>query len=517
MTKKHRIQILQTSDVHGYVYPFNYSTKLEEPGGLSKLFTLIKSLRDEDTLLIDTGDTIQGSPMTYYHSKNEPNTVNPMALVFNQMKYDYVSIGNHEFNYGVKYLNHYLDNLDATILNSNILDKNTNKPFKGVSHIIKEYTNGFRLGIIGVTTQYIPNWEQPSHIESLTFLDAFETTKKLVNQIRNDVDFLIVNYHGGFEKDLETFELVTQDTGENQGSKMLEQIDGIDLLLTGHQHRHLSDKHGSTSYTQPGCNARNLARVVVEFEYDANWKVKNISNELLSITNQKADSGILDLLKEVESKTQSYLDTPVGFLDKDYLITDQLNARLHKHPVVSLINQIQIDFTGADISLCSLGNQVSGFNKEITIRDIIGTYIYPNTLVVKEMTGKVLKMALEKTAEFFDVENGEIVFSREYNYPKLQLYAYDMYDGINYTIDLSNPKQSRLVNLVFKGKEVTNDQIFKVVMNNYRSSGGGDYFFIKDSPIIKDTQREVIDLMIDYIVSNQTIKIEHKDNIKIIK
>jgi 2',3'-cyclic-nucleotide 2'-phosphodiesterase (5'-nucleotidase family) len=517
MKKKLTIQILQTSDIHGYVYPFNYSTKKEEKGGLAKLSTMIKQLRNENTILIDTGDTIQGSPMTYYHAKNQPHTVNPMAKVFNHMKYDYVSIGNHEFNYGKNYLNNYLDNLDAIILNANIIDQTTNQPYRGVSHHIKTLENGLRIGLIGVTTHYIPNWEQQSHIEDITFLDAFQSAKEMVQKLRDKVDYLIVNYHGGFEKDLQTFKPVTEDTGENQGSKMLENIDGIDLLLTGHQHRELANSVNNTTYTQPGCNARLLSKIILDFEYENQWSVVNTSSALLEVSNQIADQQILDLLSELEQQTQVYLDTPVGFLDQDLLITDQLQARLQKHPIVSFINQIQLDFTQADISICSLGNQVSGFQKEITIRDIIGTYIYPNTLVVKELSGETLRLAIEKTAGFFDIEEEQIIFSKEYNYPKLQLYAYDMYDGIDYTLDISKPKGERIIKLLYKGKEITPKQKFKVVMNNYRSSGGGDYTFIKDAPIIIDTQKEVIELMIDYILKHKQIHIQHKNNIKIVK
>lgn len=514
MSNKVKFQILQTSDLHGYIYPFSYTSKLEENMGLAKISTLVSNLRDEQTLLIDSGDTIQGSPLTYYHSKERQGEINPLAKIFNYMKYDYITIGNHDFNYGKEYMYNYLNHVDSTILNCNLIDSNSGNPFKGVSYDIKDL-NGVRIGLVGVTTHYITNWENPSNIENIDIKDAFESTKKTVDSIKDDVDFVIVNYHGGFERDLSTNDLITMDTSENQGSKMLNEIDGIDLLLTGHQHRSLTGNRNGSSYTQPGFNGQSISQTIIEFDKDTKtYEVKK--NALLTLENIKADKKVLDIVQGIEDDTQTYLDTPVGKMDNDLLIKDQLDARINKHPLISLINHIQLEFTNADISLCGLGNNVSGFKKDITIRDVIGTYIYPNTLVVKKLSGHVLKQALEKTAEFFDIENDELSVSDEFKNPKLQLYAYDMYDGIDYTIDIRNKKGNRITSLTKNGTELDLDKDYSVVMNSYRSTGGGDYFFIKDSETVLDTQKEVIELLLDYILKKKYITIPHKNNIKII-
>lgn len=297
---------------------------------------------------------------------------------------------------------------------------------------------------------------------------------------------------------------------------MLQELPEIDVLFTGHQHRLLQGAHGKTTYTQPGFNAQHLAEVLVTFTYDNGWKTTS-EVTLHDVSEVTPDPTILSLLQDIESNTQSYLDTPVGSLDKDYLITNQLEARLHKHPLVSLINHIQLDFTKADISICSLGNGVSGFKQSITIRDIIGTYPFPNTLVVKAMTGSQILHGMERSAEFFTLSNNKIVISSEYNLPKLQLYAYDMYDPVKYTIDMTQPRGSRIKNATLHGDPLDNETSYNVVMNNYRASGGGDYLFIKDCPVVHDTQQEVIDLLIQYIVSNQHIAIPHTSNITILK
>ena len=519
MEKIFNFKLLQTSDTHGYVFPNSYSTKERMDIGLAQLSTLIEKHRNENTILIDTGDTIQGSPLTYHHAKENIDKQNPLSKVFNYMNYDFITIGNHEFNYGKKYLENYLNYLDAKIINSNIINQKTKEPYYGNKYEIINYDNGPKIAIIGGTTHYVPNWEQPSHITNIEFKDCFEELKKTVEIVKlvDNPDFVIVNYHGGFERDLETHEFLVEDTGENQGYKILKEIDGVDLLLTGHQHRTLSGKLYSTYYTQPAFNGTGLGLIEIEFkEVDTKWtyNVKNI--EILSTKNIEPDQFLLGLVRESEETTQVFLDTPIGKTKRDLVITNQLESRLTKHPLISFINQVQLEYSKAEISSCSLGNDVSGFRKDITIRDVIGTYIFPNSLVVKSVPGKVLLKALEKTAEFFDLENNKIIISPKFNTPKLQLYAYDMYDNIDYTIDLREPKSQRIKDVKYLGNPLELDRNYNVVMNNYRASGGGDYLFFQKCKTVKDIQIDVIELLINYIYEKKEITIIDNKNIKII-
>lgn len=519
MAKSFNFRVLQTSDVHGYIFPRSYSSKESMNIGLAQISTLLKEYRTDNSIVIDTGDTIQGSPLTYHHAKESIEIENPLAKVYNYLNYDYITIGNHEFNYGLTYLENYLNNLDSKILNSNIINKKTNKPYYGKEYEIIRHANGPTIALIGATTHYIPNWEQPSHIVNFEFKDAFETIKKTVSFVKKNEnpDFIIVNYHGGFERDLETHELSVEDTGENQGFKIIKEIPDIDLLLTGHQHRTLAGKLFDTYYTQPSLNGTGLGLIDIDFFKSKNtWKyiVNNI--KVIDTADVIPDKKILNLVSKDEEKTQLFLDTPIGSMSNDLLIEDQLDARLNKHPLISFINQVQLEYSGADISSCSLGNDVSGFRKEITIRDVIGTYVFPNSLVVKAVKGKTLLKALEKTAEFFEIENGKVVISPKFNTPKLQLYAYDMYENINYTIDLKEPHSKRIKDITFKDEPLDLNKTYNIVMNNYRAAGGGDYLFFKKCKTVKDIQIDVIELLINYIYEKKQIIVKRTDNIKIL-
>ncbi len=519
MAKTFNLRILQTSDVHGYVYPRSYSTKKKVDIGLAQISTLLQKYRSDNTLLIDTGDTIQGSPLTYHHAKENLEIQNPLSKVFNYLDYDFVTIGNHEFNYGKTYLNNYLTYLDAKIINCNILDLGTSLPLYGEKYQVVNFDDGPKIVLIGATTHYIPNWEQEKNIEGILFNDAFKAIKATVELVKEteQPDFIIVSYHGGFERDLTTGKLAMDDTGENQGYKILKELSGVDLLLTGHQHRTLSGKLFNTYYTQPALNGTALGLVDISFSYHNNhWSYHVDTIDILTTNNVLPDEKLLALIAKDEEITQIFLDTPIGKTENDLLITDQLKARLNKHPLVSFINQVQLEYSHADISSCSLGNDVSGFRKEITIRDVIGTYVFPNSLVVKAVPGKILLRALEKTAEFFEVENNQVIFSPKFNTPKLQLYAYDMYDNINYTIDLKAPHSKRIKDVTFKGEPIVHDKIYHVVMNNYRAAGGGDYLFFKECKTVKDIQIDVIELLINYIFDKKEIVVNTTNNIKII-
>ena len=234
MKTSFNFRLLQTSDIHGYLYPRSYSTKKFMNIGLAQVSTLINKYKTNNTVLIDTGDTIQGSPLTYHHAKEQSFNQHPLSRVFNYLKYDFVTLGNHEFNYGNENLNNFVNYLDAKILNSNLLNEKTKEPIFGKAYEIINYDEGPKIAFIGATTHYIPNWEQPTHIENIEFIDAFEAIKEKVAYVKKieNPDFIVVNYHGGFERDLETHLLTMEDTGENQGYKILKEIQDIYLLLT---------------------------------------------------------------------------------------------------------------------------------------------------------------------------------------------------------------------------------------------------------------------------------------------
>ncbi|MGI6392641.1 MAG: bifunctional metallophosphatase/5'-nucleotidase [Candidatus Izemoplasmatales bacterium] len=513
-----RFRILVTADLHGQFLAVDYASGKPSNHGFARISASLKAMKDERTLLIDLGDLLQGSPLMSFHEQNRTKYQNPAAMALNYLDYDLFVPGNHDFNYGQDYLDDFLSQLKAKSLCANIC--RNNQPAFGAPYEIKSFPGGPTIAIIGITTHYIPIWERKANIEGLSFQDAFEATKKYVKLVRSrhNPDLVVVAYHGGFECDLDTFEPYIEDTGENQGSKMLKEIEGIDVLLTSHQHRTIAKKVGETLVLQPTYNGKGFGKVDCHFrKTDGVWKKTESEISVITDVVGESDPALGEILESIELATQEYLDIPIGIVqDDDLLITDLFQARLRKHKIVTLINKVQIESTGAMISATSLGNSATGFSKEITIRNVLSTYVYPNTLVVIEIDGKHLKMALEQNAQYFDLEDGKIIFNSRFSYPKNEHYNYDMFDGIEYIIDVAKPYGERIVSLSYQGRPVKDHHVFTLALNNYRASGGGEFPMYRGQRVVKEINDDIAELVIEYIRKNKIIRVDDPNNIRVI-
>ncbi|MED3654432.1 bifunctional UDP-sugar hydrolase/5'-nucleotidase [Heyndrickxia sporothermodurans] len=521
--KQLTLTILETSDVHGNIFPINYGTNKEAEVGLGRIASLIKKERmeNENVLLIDNGDLIQGTPLTYHYARIDHQKINPMVLLANELKYDAAVFGNHEFNYGQEILASAIEESNFPWLSANILNKETGEPYYGQPYLIKE-VNELKIGILGLTTPYIPNWEQPENIEGIEFADAVEIANKWVSFLRNEkkVDLVIVSYHGGFERDLETGEPTETLTGENQGYQICQEVEGIDVLLTGHQHRQIAgNKVNDVIVVQPGNNGIALGKVSLKLEnQNGKWKCVEKSSELLPVSGVEADLQLLEKVKEYEEATQQWLDQPIGKIEGDMLVRDPMKTRMTDNALIEFINHVQMEVAGVEISNTALfDNQSPGFPEHVTMRDVVSNYIYPNTLKVIRITGSDMKEALERSASYFKQYNGgEVEVNPAFTTPKPQHFNYDMWEGIEYIVDIRKPIGERVIKLEYKGNPIDPNGQYDVVMNNYRAGGGGEYFMYKDKPVIKDIPTDVSELIANYILEKKVVKATVNNNWKVI-
>lgn len=521
--KQQKISILVTSDVHGNILPISYGNNQQLELGLAKVSTLVKRERfnNPNTILIDNGDIIQGTPLSYYYAKYEPDKINPMIRTLNQMNYDAGIIGNHEFNYGMNVLENSIYASNFKWLSANIINEETKEVYFGSPYVIKEFEGGLKVGILGLTTKYIPNWENPEHIKGLEYEDVVASAKKWVNYLLEveKVHGVIVSYHGGFERSIDTGEETEAITGENQGYQLCMEVKGMDALLTGHQHRAIAANLNGVTVVQPSSLGKSLGKVELTFEENNGvWRVLEKSSKLLSVENVEPDQEIIELIQPYEEKTQEWLDQPIGFVEGNMLIDDHFSLRLKEHPIIEFINRVQIHVSGAEISNTALfDNQSPGFKQQITMRDIVSNYVYPNTLKVIRVTGQDIKDALEQSASYFDTyKGGEIKLNPTFVHPKPQHYNYDMWEGINYKINISKSIGSRIEKITYKGKDLHLDQHYDVVMNNYRAGGGGNYLMFKNKPVVKDIPLDMAELIANYILERKTIKAEVNNNWEVI-
>jgi len=532
-SRNKEIVLLETSDLHGYIFPKLYANHSFAEMGLAKIATIIRQQRDShaNVILIDNGDLIQGSPLTYYYAHFAQSEVHPMIQSMNELACDAAVIGNHEFNYGMGLLRKAVGDSNFPWLSANIIDSATGEPAFGVPYFVKDIPDGPRLGLLGLTTPYIPFWENPAHIEGLKFEDAVETARRWVRILREEekVDVVIVSYHGGFERDLATGKPTEPLTGENQGFRLCHEIEGIDVLLTGHQHRQIAGVEvNGVCVLQPGTQGTVLGKVTIMMEKieleNANaereaWVVASKQSEFIPVTGIPADEAIVQTTCDIEDRAQQWLDLPMGHIEGDMTITDPIGLRLREHPFIEFVNRVQMEVSGAPISCTSLfDNTSAGFPSEVTMRDIVSNYIYPNTLKVLRLTGADIREALEHTAGYFDTfdGNGEPRVSAAFSHPKPQHYNYDMWEGIEYTLNISRAPGERVERLAIQGQPVDPQGEYDVVMNNYRSGGGGNYFMFVGKPVVRDIPTDVSELIANYILERGTVKAVTNDNFRIV-
>lgn len=498
------LKIYFTSDMHGFVYPTDYTDNLEKPMGILNIINSFE--KDGNTIIIDGGDTIQGSPFTTYLSKNK-FTEHPIAKVMNEGGYDFITLGNHDFNYGYDYLKKYLDEFNGKCICCNVKDKNNEISI--LPYAIKELDNNLKVGIIGFTTDFINIWEHPYNIENFQIQSTLLSLQKQYNSIKDKVDVLIGIYHGGFERDLETYKLLSK-TNENLACKICERFD-FDILLTGHQHMRIAgQKLYNTYIVQTPANGKSFIELNLKYENEI-VEIKSSLKEPKINPNKK----IFNELMPMEEKVQKWLDSAVGHLDIDLVPKSHLEMALNGSVLANFINSIQIEKSGADISCTSFANSIKGFNKDVTIRDIVSTYVYPNTLVVLEITGEILKKALLRASEYFNYDGKEIFISDKFLKPKLEHYNYDYFSNIDYGFKLNDNNKNTLEYIKFNNKEVKDDDKLTLVMNNYRASGAGGYEFLKKCKVIKEIQMEMAEIIMEYFRRHKDIVVDKKKYIKI--
>jgi 2',3'-cyclic-nucleotide 2'-phosphodiesterase / 3'-nucleotidase len=526
--KEAHLTIMSTSDLHGHILPLDYTDNSPEDYGLAKIAALVKQVRERnpEALLLDSGDTIQGSPMAYYHARVDNKPIDPMMLTMNHLGYDAMAIGNHEYNYGRQVFEKSMGEADFPCLAANTLKKNTEKVYTKPYKIIK-MKNGLRVGVLGLTTQFVPQWENPDHIAHLNFIDVVQAAKKWVPIMKKKekADVIFVSYHGGLEHTKgPNGEMIPspETTGENQVYQLATQVPGIDAILAGHMHIPVEDvRINGVLITEPDKWDSHLSVVDMDLvKKKGKWIVTDKRAKLLESSTVKADPKVIKMIEDYEKKTQEFLDTPVGRIEGDMTVKDPMHTRTHDTALIECINNVQMHYSGADISSTSLfDNSVPGLPENVTTRDIMSTYIYPNTVKVIQVEGKDIKAALEQTATYFKQNSGSdpIEVNPKFVSPKPQHYNYDMWEGIQYTIDVSKPEGQRIVELKEKnGQPLDMDKEYEIALNNYRAGGGGGYDMFKGKPLVKDVNVEMSELMTNYIRDNGSVQATKDDNWKII-
>ncbi|UQS87154.1 bifunctional metallophosphatase/5'-nucleotidase [Nicoliella spurrieriana] len=516
-----KLTILSTSDTHGFIEPTNYvSATNDKPFGLERAAACINKLQTENdnTITIDNGDYLEGSPLAYYIAKiKKQSGPDQIDHAFNMVNYDYGILGNHEFNYGLEYMQSSIHNTDRQILCANIVDQN-DEHVLGAPYAIQTI-NGINVGIIGMTTRGATKWESSENIIGLKFLSVAETAKKYVPIVRQKADIVIVAYHGGFERNSEGVATEPLEDSENESYAMLRDVPGIDALVTGHQHRKIAEKLFNVPVTQPGHRGEFVGKIDLDIQHVGDrYQVVDSDAQLVKTADYAPDQQIKEYIKPLSNKVNHWLDEPLSKIDGSLYFADAFDARINKTSFIEFIQKVQMETMGVDISATALfNNEAHGFENPITMRNIMTNYVYPNKLAALEISGADLKAAMEISAKYFAIKDHQIAVNEAFVYPKARHYNYDMYEGVDYTIKVSNPVGHRIMNLTYHGQPVHPDQKLKIALNQYRASGGGHFpMFSNDKVIAKDSVM-MSQLIANYLRKHPYIKATNNHNFHVVE
>ncbi|MFC7815076.1 bifunctional metallophosphatase/5'-nucleotidase [Streptomyces sp. NPDC057367] len=509
--KRYALTVLGTTDLHGHVFNWDYFKDAEyadsagNAQGLARVSTLVNQVREEkgrgNTLLLDAGDTIQGTPLTYYYAKVDPITaqggpVHPMAQAMNAIGYDAVALGNHEFNYGIETLRKFEEQCDFPLLGANAVDAKTLRPAFPPYFMKTFRVKGappVKVAVLGLTNPGIAIWDKAYVQGKLAFPGLEEQAAKWVPKLRSmGADVVVVSAHSGSSG--------TSSYGdqlpyvENAAANVARLVPGIDAILVGHAHTEIAElkvENEETGKTvvlsEPLCYAERLTLFDFELFFErGRWHVESVRASLRDSATVEDDPAITRLLTDEHEKVVAYVNQVVGTATETLTTVE---ARYKDAPIIDLITRVQEDvvreaLAGTEYASLPVLAQASPFSRtseipagEVTIRDLSSLYVYDNTLVAKLMTGAQLRAYLEYSAEYYvrTAAGAPVDVAKLTNANGRPDYNYDYVSGLTYEIDVAQAPGSRIRNLAFGGVPMADDAEFVLAVNNYRANGGGAF------------------------------------------
>ncbi len=530
-----RITVMETSDLHGNALNWDYFKNAEYDDsahndvGLAKVSTLVNQIRADRgrdrTMLLDSGDTLQGTPLDYYYAKVEPITetgeTHPMARAMNAIGYDAVTLGNHEFNYGIPLLAKWVRQMKAPVLGANAVDARTGLPaylpFTMKSMPVKG-RKPVRVGVLGLTNPGIAIWDKGNVEGKLRFTDLVESARFWVPLIRLlGADVVVVTAHAG-DNGMSSYQ--GDIPVENASAMVAEEVPGIDAVLFGHAHNDVPQRFVTNKatgrqvlLTEPSKWGQRLS--VVDFGLrwaHGRWQVRTAASQTLNTNTVPEDPKIVSLLTEQHDKTVAYVNQPVAQSVSELSAAE---SRYRDTAILDYIQEVQTSVVSAAVgaeqpvlSIAAPFSRTAVFpSGQVTIRDIAGLYIYDNTLEAVTMTGAQVKDYIEYSAKYFNQTPVGAPVDPETltNAGGEPDYNYDVLSGVTYDVDISKPVGSRFVGLSYEGAPVDPAREFVVAVNNYRRSGGGGFPHVSTAPIVYQEQVEIRQALIDYAAATGTI------------
>ena len=505
--------ILLTSDLHANTWSYSYEDNAETTNnGMPRVYSYIQEVRDENPIvfLVDAGDAIQGTITTDDIANINPDQEHPVMAAMNRMGYDSMTLGNHEFNWGIETMIKIMAQAEFPVLGANVLDKDGNYVTGEGWTIIDR--GGVKLGVIGVCTPDVPIWDgEKEGIADTTFEPASDAVKKAIEEIGDQADIILVSAHMG------QFAEFDEDGGSDAGEKIIEDNPEVDILQVAHMHITVDNEVNGTPVVGVRNSGREVVRVDVTLDPDKN--IKDISTGIVDMENYEPSEEIreIPIVKELHEQTLNYIagidengeqGEPLGVTTAKFQPENEIKGlpegKLQDTAVIDLILNIQLLNSGADVASCALFKDTSDLPEgNINYGNIFDIYKFDNTLYTVDVTGKELKSYMEWAAECYNQwQPGDINISFDPEYPG---FLYDMFAGVDYEIDLSRPKGERIVNVLFQGEPLQDDQVLKLAVNNYRYSSCLKALNLVEGKRDWESSNSIRDMIVEYFKENSPV------------
>ncbi|CAN5294612.1 5'-nucleotidase C-terminal domain-containing protein [soil metagenome] len=503
-TASYDLVIAATTDVHGRVRGWNYETSREDLSrGLSRAATVVDSVRAAApgrVILLDAGDLLQGNSLTYVAARVSPSgTPHPVIAAMNAMHYDAAAVGNHEFNYGVPFLERAIAQASFPFLAANAYRPNGEHAFPAWAIVTR---GGVKVGIVGATTPGSMVWDRDNLKDRLLIRDIVPAVRQAVSEVRAaGADVVLVSMHSGLDG-ASSYDTVTAGVAsENVAARVAREVGGIDLIVYGHSHQEVGDTLiNGVLLMQPKNWATSVAVAHLGLvRADGHWSVAGKQSRVIQSASHPEQQNVLAATAAAHAATRKWVAEPLGRTEVAWRAD---SARVVDTPLIDFILDVERKATGADLaSTAAFSLDASLDSGSITAARMQALYPYDNTLRAIRISGAQLRAYLEQSARYYLTStDGSVRVD-----PTFPGFNFDIIAGADYTLDVSRPAGQRVTRLAVKGRPVTPTDSFTLALNNYRQTGGGGYAMLATAPLVYDRQQEIRQLLVDEVRRRGTI------------
>lgn len=483
------LRILETTDVHGSFFPYDYIAKKPVRGSLARVSTYVNELRKQykdNLILLDNGDILQGQPTCYFSNYIDTLEHNVVSDIINYMQYDAVTLGNHDVETGHKVYDKWIGEMNCPTIAANVIETKTGKPYTKPYVILER--DGVKVAVLGMLTPAIPNWLKEPLWSGLRFESIKQSTEKWIKTIKEKehADVVVGLFHSGWNGGI-----TTPEYNEDEAERVALEVDGLDVLFFGHDHtRHESIETNTNSGTKVVClNPSNKALAVGDASIEITMQdgkvvSKQVDGKLTDVMDMDIDENYMNHFAEYMKKVENFVGEYVGEIEETMYTRDGFFG---SSPFIDLIHNLQLSITGADISF----NAPLSFNSQVDkgslyMSDMFKLYKYENQIYVLQLTGEEVRRHLEMSYDLWvntmQSPNDHIMLLDSKKQNDMQRFGFknltfnfDSAAGIDYIVDVTKPNGEKVKILqMSNGEQFDPKKTYKVVMNSYRGNGGGE-------------------------------------------